>query len=183
MLPVLKELKGFLKVQVYDCEHPDVQNRISRFEQDIVCDYYLNKERFPSFLLVSADPDGGKLKKESFPKGNITEFKFKKWIVDFIPDFSVRMNSLIDYSDSEFESDINKVILFSDKDRPTPVYKTLSTNFLHRLRFYYVQLPGPGEDMPTQISDILRKFGIDHQSPTLLVDQSFDPMLEDADYA
>ena len=38
------------------------------------------------------------------------------------------------------EDDINKVYLFSAKQKVPPIYKALATNFYNRLRFAFVQV-------------------------------------------
>jgi len=68
----------------------------------------------------------------------------KKWISDHFSDFTSKISSKEDYEtivQSQSEKDINKVILFTKKEKVTAVFKALSAEFRDRLRFAVIALP------------------------------------------
>jgi len=67
----------------------------------------------------------------------------KKWIKDFMPDFSIKINSRGDYNrliESESDNDINKVILFTKKEKLSPTFLATVSHLRDRLRFYVISI-------------------------------------------
>ena len=67
----------------------------------------------------------------------------KKWIKDFLPDFSIKINSRGDYNrliESESDKDINKVILFTKKEKLSPAFLATVAHLRDRLRFYVIPI-------------------------------------------
>ena len=80
---------------------------------------------------------------KQFPNSNINPGIFKKWIKDFIPDYSIKINSKKQFEtfvNSESDKDINKVLLFSKKDKLTPAFMAAIAEVRDRLRFYVVTI-------------------------------------------
>jgi hypothetical protein len=63
------------------------------------------------------------------------------WILTNLPDFTLSIESvkdLEDFKNNEEEKDINKVILFSKKNKTPPIFKVLSSEFRERIRFAFI---------------------------------------------
>lgn len=52
IVPVLKELRGYLKVYLWDCSHPKIKKGEVEFAQNKVCDVENNAQKMPSLMLL-----------------------------------------------------------------------------------------------------------------------------------
>lgn len=143
---VLEELKGgYVTTYAIDCsvEHPVV-------DPDVKLDY-LCKERDlfqPVFTLyrppeIKLNPYTGKeMQTETIPysSNQVTDPDVKKWITDNVPDYTQRLMTREDADDFASETGIQKVYLFSAKQKVPPIYKALSATFRNRLRFAFVNM-------------------------------------------
>ena len=100
-MPVLKELKGQINAFWFDCDHPEVTANKVSFSQIGSCDVQSNPTRQASMILVRQpevrkNPYTGepmRIESTGFPPGAVDKKVFKKWITDFIPDFSIKIQS------------------------------------------------------------------------------------------
>jgi len=67
-----------------------------------------------------------------------TDPDIKRWITDNVPDYSQRLSTKADVEQFAEESGIQKVYLFSAKQKVPPIYKALTSEFRNRLRFAFV---------------------------------------------
>lgn len=88
-------------------------------------------------------------------------------------DFTTKINSKSDYNlfvKNERDQDINKVLLFTKKEKITPVFKALSAQFRDRLRFTVIPLPDKKE---TADNLALKEEYNVTELPTLIVEQTY----------
>ena len=52
IMPVLKELKGYLRVYMWDCSHPKIKKGELEWSQKHVCDVERNPQKMPSLMLL-----------------------------------------------------------------------------------------------------------------------------------
>ena len=69
------------------------------------------------------------------------------------------------------EEDINKVILFTKKEKPSPPFMAISALFRDRLRFIVV--PVPEKDASPENAELMKQYEIE-DLPTLVIEQTFD---------
>jgi hypothetical protein len=180
ILPVMQELKGYVNFFAFDCQHPAVLNGTASFSQVFACDSDRNQARQPSLMLVRQpevrkNPYTGEpmqIESTNFPSGGIDKKSFKKWLLDFLPDFSLKIQSssqLLSLLSSE--SDINKVVLFTKKPKVAPVFKAAAAKFRDQLRFYVVTVPE--SSVSADLAALQSQFGVD-KLPVLTVEQSVE---------
>ena len=100
-----------------------------------------------------------------FSSNQITDPDVKRWITDNIPDFTQRLSTMEDFEQFEHEDGIEKVYLFSAKQKVPPIYKALSAKYRNRLRFAFV-------NVESQVSTQLAKNFEVEKFPTLLIQNS-----------
>jgi len=79
-----------------------------------------------------------------YQQGGIDKKMFTNWLKAFMPDFTHKINSDRDYENlvkNENEKDINKVLLFTRKEKVTPVMRAVASEFRNKLRFYVIAIP------------------------------------------
>lgn len=109
-----------------------------------------------------------------FASNQVTDPDVKRWITDNIPDYTQRLSTKTDADQFADETGIQKVYLFSSKQKVPPIYKALSSEFRNRLRFAFVNIE-------SQIAgDLSTEFGI-KEWPTLLVQNQFVTPDDDSD--
>lgn len=63
---------------------------------------------------------------------------FEKFVMDAMADYTFKLRNQKDYQQqvsNKEDKDINKVLLFTKKDKVAPVLKSVSAEFKDRLRF------------------------------------------------
>jgi len=79
-----------------------------------------------------------------YQQGGIDTTMFRNWVKNFLPDYTHKIQSNRDYETlvkNENDKDINKVLLFTKKDKITPPFKAASAEFRDKLRFYVIAIP------------------------------------------
>ena len=92
---------------------------------------------------IKVNPYTGKaMPNENIPysQNEVTDVAMKSWITNNIPDYTQRLSQRSDAEEFTSEQDIDKVYLFSAKQKVPPIYKALASNFYNRLRFAFVQI-------------------------------------------
>jgi hypothetical protein len=154
VLPVLKEIVGLINAQVYDCAHPYIRDGIdweTYHGPFFACNFEHNTQHAPSMTLyrqpeLKKNPyTGDTMQPEAkqFPNSQINPGIFKKWIKDFIPDYSIKITSRKQFDtfvNSESDKDINKVLLFTKKDKLTPAFMSAIAEVRDRVRFYVITI-------------------------------------------
>ena len=147
MLMVLEQLDGgYVDTYVFDCADKENWGDIDpNVNIGNICD----KEPFqPVFSLfkppeIKTNPYTGKpMPNENIPysQNEVTDVIMKNWITNNIPDYTQRLSQRSDSDEFADEADINKVYLFSAKQKVPPIYKALAANYYNRLRFAFVQV-------------------------------------------
>lgn len=72
---------------------------------------------------------------------------------------------------NEDEKTINKVILFTRKERVAPIFKALTCHMRERLRFLVI--PVPEENAPQWAKDLAEVYQVE-SFPTMYVHQTYD---------
>lgn len=155
--PILDELKGYFKLYAFDCQDKLVALH-DRFKQ--FCEDDKREERTPFFQIIK--PAEVKLnpytKQPMMPTSvpyndnQVTVPKVKSFILNNLPDFSATIDTqakLTDFLGDSEDKDINRVLLFSKKQKTPAIWKVLTANFRDRFRFGFV----PAEKAPKQILD------------------------------
>lgn len=73
--------------------------------------------------------------------------------------------------ENEQEKDINKVILFTKKEKVTVPFKSVSAEFHNKVRFYIVYIPE--KNPPSDLVALSEKYGA-QELPKLLIEQTYD---------
>lgn len=81
------------------------------------------------------------MEQSTFPQGAIDQKIYKNWVKKFMPDFSHKVQKSSEFKTLISENDINKVILFTKKDKPSPPFLAISAAFRDKLRFIVVPIP------------------------------------------
>jgi hypothetical protein len=79
-----------------------------------------------------------------YQQGGIDTTSFRNWIKNFLPDYTHKIQSNRDYETlvkNENDKDINKVLLFTKKEKITPPFRGASAEFRDKLRFYVITIP------------------------------------------
>ena len=69
---------------------------------------------------------------QSFPQGAIDVNKYKTWIKKFLPDYTHKITEKSQHDSlilNENDKDINKVLLFTKKDKASPPFLAVSAKF------------------------------------------------------
>ena len=93
-----------------------------------------------------------------------------------MPDFSIKINSRSDYKrlvESENDKDINKVILFTKKEKLSPAFLATVAHLRDRLRFYIIPIleKNPSKDN----LELQQEFNAE-ELPKLFVMESYDAL-------
>jgi hypothetical protein len=89
-------------------------------------------------------------------------------------DFTHQVNTAAKFNKlvkNEEDKDINKVLLFTKKEKVTPVFKALSAEFRDRLRFYVI--PILDKKTPQDLLDIYNRYDA-KELPAIIVEQTFN---------
>ena len=89
-------------------------------------------------------------------------------------DFTHQINTAAKFNQlvkNEDDKDINKVLLFTKKDKVTPVFKALSAEFRDRIRFYVI--PIVDKKTPQDLLDIFNSYNA-KDLPAIITEQSFN---------
>ena len=97
-----------------------------------------------------------------FPSISVSDADVKKWITDNIPDYTQRLQTSEDFEEFDSETGIQKVYLFSAKQRVPPIYRAVAAHYRNRARFAFVPLEAKVNKELTDIFEI-------ETWPTLLV--------------
>jgi len=97
-----------------------------------------------------------------FTSNQVSDSDIRKWIIDNVPDYTQALVTKKDADQFLAETGIQKVYLFSSKQKVPPIYKALSQNFRNRLRFAFVNTES------IVANDLATEFGVSDW-PTLLV--------------
>lgn len=109
-----------------------------------------------------------------FPQGNIDQGIFKRWISTNMPDFTHKITSKYEYDTlvkSPNDLDVNKVILFTKKDKVPPTFKALSAEFRDRMRFDIVHINE--KKVSEELQAIKESYGVTN-FPSIVVEQSYN---------
>jgi hypothetical protein len=103
VMPVLKDMNGMIDVRVFDCAHPTIKEMGDKIQSNnlAACDWSRNEQHAPSMMLfrnpeVKKNPYTGEpmqLEAKQFPNAQISLGILKNWIKDFMPDYSIKINS------------------------------------------------------------------------------------------
>jgi len=110
-----------------------------------------------------------------YKEAGIDQTLFKKWLMGYLPDYTHKINSNRDHETlvkNEKEKDINKVLLFTRKEKVTPVFKAVSAEFRNKLRFYVIAIPE--KNPPQEKVEIQKLYGVE-ELPALVVERSVNP--------
>lgn len=89
------------------------------------------------------DPSTGEaMKSETIPYQDkeVTPAKVKSYVFEHLPDYTVNLDSweeFLEFNGTD-DSDINKVLIFSQKKKASALHKALSAEFRDRLRVGFV---------------------------------------------
>lgn len=147
VLPSMKDLKGYVKFHAFDCNHPQREGSDISFLQS--CDVEKNPEKMPSLVMIRqpemrVNPYTGKpmqMESSTFPQGAIDKKIFKNWVSKFLPDFSHKVSKKSEFETLTSELDINKVLLFTKKEKASPPFLAVTAAFRDRLRFLVIPIP------------------------------------------
>lgn len=109
-----------------------------------------------------------------FPQGNIDQGILKRWISTNMPDFTHKITSKYEYDTlikAENDLDINKVILFTKKDKVPPTFKALSAEFRDKIRFNIIQIND--KKVSEDLKAIKESYGVT-SFPSIVVEQSYN---------
>ena len=129
---VLEELKGgYVQTFVIDCavEHPEVD---PGFNLNYIC--FERDNWMPVFNLykpaeIKINPYTGKqmpVQMVNYPSMQVSDPDVKQWITNNIPDYTQRLSQREDADQFADEKGIQKVYLFSAKQKVPPIYKALA---------------------------------------------------------
>lgn len=103
VMPVLKDMNGMVDVRLFDCAHPRVQEMGKDIDKSALqaCDINRNQGRAPSMTLfrnpeTKKNPYTGEpmqIEAKQFPNAQISSAIFRNWLKDFLPDYSIKINS------------------------------------------------------------------------------------------
>jgi hypothetical protein len=165
---VLDDLKaGYVTTYAIDCatEHAEVDPKLNL---KYICE---DREEFqPMFHLykpaeIKINPYTGKsmpTQAIGFSSNQVSDPDVKNWITSNIPDYTQRLSTKEDADQFAEEAGIQKVYLFSAKQKVPPIYKALAANFRNRLRFAFVNVESSAS------ADLAKDFDVE-KWPTLLV--------------
>jgi glutaredoxin len=91
-----------------------------------------------------------------------------------MPDFSRKISTQHEFDTlikNENDLDVNKVILFTKKDKVPPTFKALSAEFRDRIRFNIIQINDKKGN--EEMKAIQEKFGVT-SLPSIIVEQSYN---------
>jgi hypothetical protein len=112
-----------------------------------------------------------------FPQGNIDQGILKRWISSNMPGFTHKITSKFEYETlvkNDKDLDVNKVILFTKKDKVPPTFKALSAEFRDRIRFNIIQINEFYDKKGNEeMKAIQEKFGVT-SLPSIIVEQSYN---------
>lgn len=180
-LPVIKEMKGLIDVMAFDCQHPHVA--LKKFGWLGVCEPDHNPEGMPNVQKIippelKTNPYTGKPMAKTAQQfaegGQINIPILKDWLARDIPDFTIKVKTKEEFDlmvKSEKELDINKVILFTKKEKVTLPFKAASAELKDKIRFYIVYLPA--KDPPKDLAALAEAYGAT-ELPKLIVEQTYD---------
>ena len=169
---VLDDLKaGYVTTYAIDCatEHAEVDPKLNL---KYICE---DREEFqPMFHLykpaeIKINPYTGKsmpTQAIGFSSNQVSDPDVKNWITSNIPDYTQRLSTKEDADQFAEEAGIQKVYLFSAKQKVPPIYKALAANFRNRLRFAFVNVESSAS------ADLAKDFDVE-KWPTLLVQNQF----------
>lgn len=186
------ELKGYGKYYIFDCNHPQI--KVERKQKTENWTKFLqqtcrkeNKDRNP-LLGIYKQPalrrnpyTGEKMKTEYVPysEGNISPQLFKKWITNALSDFTTKITNERDfniYIKNKEDKDINKVIIFTKREKVAPAIKSLSAEYRDTLRISVISVLN---DKPTEYQkELMRDYEIE-ELPKLVVEQTYDPQSDE----
>ena len=185
ILPVIKELRGLIQVYVFDCSHPLTSNEeaAKRWTWFGVCKPDLNPQGMPNLQKVvppelKKNPYTGKPMQKTiqqFPEGGqINVAILKDWLTRDMPDYTIKIKSREKFDEmvkSENELDINKVILFTKKEKVTLPFKAASAELRDRMRFYVVHVPE--KNPPADLAALAESYNAT-ELPKLILEQTYD---------
>ena len=96
----------------------------------------------------------------------VTQKKVHAFVVANLPDYATVIDSkqkLEEFIDNR--EDVNRVVLFSKKNKTTPIYKALSSEFKDRIRFGFISV---------EFADVIQQFPDIPDFPKIIVYKSFD---------
>jgi len=179
--PIFKELKGLAKFYVFDCQFPKIKNKKgTKVEKDF---RNCESDTAPPALTLFKSPEirknpytGEAMKKSQipFPSGNIDQGILKRWISSNMPDFTHKITSKYEYDTlikSSNDLDVNKVILFTKKDKVPPTFKALSAEFRDRIRFNIVHIND--KKASEELKTIQESYEVT-SLPSIVVEQSYN---------
>jgi len=141
-----------------------------------------NENKIPALMLYK-EPEqrknpytGEPMKKQfiQYQERGIDIQMFKKWVTNNLSDFTHQIKNTQDYTNlvqNEEDRDINKVILFTKKDKIPPAIKALSAEFRDRVRFNVISLPEGKED--PELVAIKDDYEV-KELPYLVVEQTYN---------
>lgn len=112
---------------------------------------------------------------QQFPEGGQINIQIlKEWLARDMPDYTIKINSREKFDEmvkSEDELDINKVILFTKKEKVTLPFKGVAAELRDKIRFYIVHVP---EKNPRKDLVALAEAYNATELPKLILEQTYD---------
>lgn len=187
LVPILQELKGYARFFVFDCAHPDVKKM--RKDKHPTYEQFLaqtckkdNKDRNPLLGIyklpaLRKNPYTGETMKTEYSpyrEQNISPQLFKKYVTNQLQDFTSKVQTENDfnvYVKNAQDKDINKVLIFTKREKVAPTIKALSAEFRDTIRFSVISIPeGKGTDFQ---KELLKDYEIEGM-PKLVLEQTYD---------
>ena len=94
----------------------------------------------------------------------------KDWLTKDFPDYTIKIKSKDQFMDmvkDEEEADINKVILFTKKEKVTLAFKAVSSELRDKTRFYIVYVPE--KNTPPDLAELASDYNVT-EYPKLMVE-------------
>ncbi|CDW85441.1 UNKNOWN [Stylonychia lemnae] len=171
MKPILEELKNYCQWYAYDCHEPEVKDS-KKFKMCENEDHtpFLQLFKPPEMKLNPYTNQPMKMQAVQYTEGQITVPSLKTFILNNLPDYSFKIDSLQkleEFRDLKQDQEVNKVILFSKKKATAPIYKALTAYYRDKLRFGFVS--SETEKVMAEYKDTIKD-----KLPSIVVLQSFD---------
>jgi len=174
-------MRGLIEVIVFDCMHPLVT--IKKMGWVSICNTESNPQGMPNLQKIippqlKTNPYTGEpMQKQviQFPEGGqINQQILKDYLTKDVPDYTIKIKSKKQFDDmvkNEEEQDINKIILFTKKEKVTMAFKAVSAELRDKARFYIVYVPE--KNTPADLVKLSAEYNVS-EFPKLLIEQTYD---------
>lgn len=186
-VPVLAELKGYLNVYVFDCAHPGAV-AAKQAKGELYTGFLAStcghggKDHRPTMVIyrrpeLQFNPYTGernKIELHNYEEKHISPPLLKKWITGTLSDYTSKVKTKRDYEmfvANGDDKDINKVIIFTKREKTAPALKALSAEYKDRLRISVISMP-EGKGTADQ-EEIMKDYEVS-DLPKLVVEETYD---------